>query len=116
MASNMLLFGWNRSIPGRERLSAEHFRDFVAYLGHLQGSGAIQSFDTIFLDLHGGDLNGFFLVRAEPAQLDALVASENWVAHMTRAGLHLEGAGVARGVTGDRILPRMELWSRTIPG
>jgi arylsulfatase len=26
-----MLFGWNRSIPGREKLSNEHFQDFVQY-------------------------------------------------------------------------------------
>ena len=28
MSSNVIFFGWNRSIPGRERLSAEHFGEF----------------------------------------------------------------------------------------
>ena len=36
MASNVLLFGWNRSLPGREKLSAEHFADITQYLGGLQ--------------------------------------------------------------------------------
>jgi hypothetical protein len=30
--SNAIFFGWNRSMPGRERLSAQHFDEFVAYL------------------------------------------------------------------------------------
>jgi hypothetical protein len=29
MNSNVIFFGWNRSIPGRERLSAAHFSEFV---------------------------------------------------------------------------------------
>jgi hypothetical protein len=29
MASNVILFGWNRSIPGREKVSAGHFDEFV---------------------------------------------------------------------------------------
>jgi len=29
MSSNAIFFGWNRSLPGRERQSAEHFGEFV---------------------------------------------------------------------------------------
>ena len=115
MSSNVVFFAWNRSIPGRERLSAEHFPQFVQYLTGLQQKGAIQSFDTVFLDPHGGDLNGFFLIRGEPGKLDALVASLDWVTHMTRALLHLEGSGTVRGLTGELIAARMDLWSKTIP-
>ena len=115
MSSNVVFFAWNRSIPGRERLSSEHFSHFVQYLSGLQQKGTIQSFDTVFLDPHGGDMNGFFLIRGEPAKLDGLVASAEWVTHMTRALLHLEGSGVVRGLTGDLIALRMELWSRMIP-
>jgi hypothetical protein len=30
MGSNVVLFGWNRPTPGRERLSAEHFPQLLA--------------------------------------------------------------------------------------
>ena len=63
MASNLILFGWNRSIPGREKLSAQHFDEFVKYLSGLQKNGAIQTFEVVFLNTHGGDLNGFFLIE-----------------------------------------------------
>jgi hypothetical protein len=115
MESNALFFGWNHSIRGRERLSAEHFQEFVQYLQGLQKKGAIQSFDTVFLNPHGGDLNGFFLIRGAGSKLDALLASEDWVTHMTRAGLHLDGSGAIRGVTGDLVAERMKLWSKHIP-
>ena len=115
MGSNVVLFGWNRSIPGRERLSAEHFTQFVAYLTGPQQKGSIQSFDTVFLDPHGGDLNGFFLIRGEPAKLDALMSTSEWVIHMTRALLHSEGSGAVRGLTGELIAGRMDLWSKLLP-
>jgi DNA-binding LytR/AlgR family response regulator len=111
----MVFFGWNRSVPGRERLSAEHFGEFAQYLGGLQQAGAIQSFDVAFLDIHGGDMNGFFLIRGDNAQLDTLTASQAWVMHMLRAGLHMEGAGVVRGATGDLVMERMSQWVQSIP-
>jgi hypothetical protein len=110
-----MLFGWTRSIPGREQISNQHFQDFVQYLGGLEKGGKIQGFDIVFLDIHGGDLNGFFLIRGESAQLDAMAASKEWETHMTRASLHLQGAGAVRGVTGKRVMERMNLWQELLP-
>jgi hypothetical protein len=115
MSSSIILFGWNRSIPGREKISAGHFDEFAKYLGGLQQKGAIEKFEVVFLDAHRGDLNGFFLIRGESAKLDALVSTTEWITHITRASLHLEGAGVIRGVTGDEIVKRMAMWASAIP-
>ena len=115
MATNALFFAWNRSIPGREKLSAEHFQDFVQYLTGLRENASITSFEPVFLESHGGDLNGFFLIRADTAKLDALVASEAWRTHMLRAALHLEGSGAVRGYSGDAVSGRMALWSSLLP-
>jgi hypothetical protein len=115
MSSNVIFFGWNRPVPGREGMSAEHFQEFMQYAGGLQQDGTIQSVEPVFLDAHGGDLNGFILIKGESAKLDALVSSEAWVTHMTRAGLHLEGSGAVRGATGDLVMERMSLWTGLIP-
>jgi len=115
MASNVVMFGWNRPVPGREKISGQHFGEFVNYLGALERNGAIQSFDTVFLDSHGGDLNGFFLIKGETAKLDTLLSSTEWITHTTRASLHLAGFGVIRGVTGNAVMDRMALWSSLIP-
>jgi hypothetical protein len=116
MSSNAIFFGWNRSLPGRERLSAEHFDEFVAYLRNLHKSGSIQSFDVVFLNPHGGDMNGFCLLRGDPGKLDAVMASDDWIKHTTRASMHLQGSGAVRAVTGDMIGKRMDLWRSLIPG
>ena len=115
MGSNVMLFGWNRSVPGREKVSAQHFEEFVKYLGAQQQKGAIQTFDVVFLDPHGGDLNGFFLIKGDSAKLDALVSRTEWITHITRAALHLDGSGAIRGLTGDEIRGRMALWTSLIP-
>ena len=115
MSSNVVFFAWNRSVPGREQVSGAHFSEFVQYLAGLQQKGAIKSFDTVFLNPHGGDMNGFFLIRGESAQLDALLSTTEWVTHITQAALHLLGAGVVRGVTGELVNERMEIWRKSIP-
>jgi hypothetical protein len=113
--ANMMLFGWNRSVPGREKVSAQHFEEFVKFLSGLQQKSTIQAFDIVFLDSHGGDLNGFFLIKGDSAKLDALISSPEWITHITRASLHLDGCGVVRGVTGNEIPGRMALWTSVIP-
>lgn len=115
MSRNVLFFAWNRSIAGREKLSAAHFQEFLQYLAARKQAGAIDSFEPVFLDTHGGDLNGFVLVRGEPGKLDALVASDDWQTHVTRAAHHLEGSGSVRGVAGDAVSERMALWTKHIP-
>ena len=115
MGTNTVFFGWGRSNPGREHLSAQHFEEFVKYLNGRKESKAIDDYEIVFLDLHGGDLGGFFLIKGESPKLDALLASAEWVTHMTRAAMHLENPGTIRGVTGNRVAERMALWSGLIP-
>lgn len=115
MGTNVLCFGWNRSLPGREMISAQHFQEFVEYLGVQKKSGLVESFDAVFLEPHGGTLNGFILIRGEPAKLTQLTGSADWVRHQTRAMHHLDGSLSVRGYTGAAIPERMEQWSKEIP-
>lgn len=114
MDRNVIFFAWDRAIPGREQISGAHFDEFVEYLTAQAQGGAIQGFDVVFLDPHGGDLNGFFLVRGDSASLDALTSTTEWAEHMTRAILHLEGSGAVRGSTGDSVAARMDLWRKHV--
>ena len=95
--------------------TVNRLQDFVQYLGGLQQDGTIQSFDVVFLNAHGGDMNGFFLIRGESAKLGELAASADWVTHMTRAMLHLESSGAVLGVTGEAVMERMKLWTSLLP-
>ncbi len=115
MGSNSIFFAWNRSIPGREKTSGSHFNDFVQYLTALQKSGAITSFEPVILEPHGGDLNGFFLVRGDSLKLDALASTNEWQSHMVRAALHLDGSGAVRAYAGSTVEDRMKLWTSLIP-
>jgi hypothetical protein len=106
--------GWDRSVPGREALSAAHFQEFLGYLGGLQQAGKIESFEPVLLSPHGGDLNGFFLIRGDSDQISALQASPEWQQHVTRGGHHLQGQGVVHGVTGEGVMAWMAIWSEVI--
>ena len=43
-----------------------------------------------------------------------MVEQENWVKHVIRANLNMEGVGLIRGVTGEKLIgERMKLWAAT---
>jgi hypothetical protein len=69
----------------------------------------------VILNAHGGDLNGFFLIRGEPTKLGALIETTDWMTHVKRGILHEEGFGVMRGSTGDQVMERLNLWMDLIP-
>jgi len=106
--------GWDRPVAGREAQSSELFQEFLQYLGGLQQAGTIQSFETVLLSPHGGDLNGFFLIRGDAASLAATESSEEWMTYVTRGGQVLEGLGVVRGATGEMVMQWMDRWGRLL--
>jgi hypothetical protein len=114
MNSNVLFFGWDHPIAGREKDGAEFFQELTGYFEKLQKERTIQSYETVLLNPHGGDLNGFFLLRGEGKKLGELRATEEWQTKMAHAVLCLEGSGIVRGVTGREIEPRMNLWTKTL--
>jgi hypothetical protein len=114
MGPNVILFGWNRPLPSRESTSVQHFQEFMEYLSTQKRSGVVESFDAVMLEPHGGTMNGFFLIRGEPAKLAELTASAEWMRHQVRALYHLDRAASVRGVTGAAVRERMELWTNVI--
>jgi hypothetical protein len=115
MASNVIFFGWHRSLPGRESLSGAHFQEFIKYLGERQAAGAIQSFEPVLLEPNGGRVEGFFLIRGEPARLAELADSPEWMQHVVRAMLHMDDTVIVRGVTGSAVGERLAMWMNAIP-
>lgn len=113
--SNAILFGWNRALPGREGMAAELFAHAVNYYTQLKTSGQIESWEPVFLNRHGGDLNGFFLIKGDHAKLDTVTSSDEWNDLVMRAEMYLSGVGVITGFTGAVIPEMMQRWTKLIP-
>ncbi|HET6445095.1 MAG TPA: hypothetical protein VFI27_11010 [candidate division Zixibacteria bacterium] len=111
MSKDVLFYGWNRAVPGREAQSAGLFQEFLQYLGGLEQEGAIDSFETVLLSTHGGDLNGFILIRGDRVNLDEVERREEWITYLTRAGLIMDGGGLIPGVTGEGVMEWMARWT-----
>lgn len=101
--ANTLILGWNRAVPGREKHAMELFQSCLAFWGKKQEAGQIESFEPILLGLHGGDMNGFFLIKGDPAKLDALQHEKDYVTLIMQLGLALDGFGANQGFHGERL-------------
>jgi hypothetical protein len=102
-----LFMGWKRSVPGREMDSIELFGGFNKYLDTLKDNGTITSHTPYFLDSHGGDLNGFWLINGDRTKLDEMTHSDEWMTYVAKGMYTMEGFGVIRAQTGAALQNRM---------
>ena len=101
MADSALFIGWGQVTRGREKRALQVFNESVEYWGGLQGDGKIEDFEVVLLTPHGGDLQGFALLRGSAEQVGALRADEEFQRRVTRADLIVESQGVIDALIGD---------------
>jgi hypothetical protein len=94
MATSGLFIGWGDIRSGRNAVANKVFAEALAYWPTLQAAGEIESFETVLLGAHGGDLSGFFLLRGDPERLGRLSMSPDFRRLMYRAQVVVEGLGV----------------------
>ena len=114
MADSVLFLGWNRSIPGREQQAMQLFQKTVEFYKGLQSDNRIASFEAVILGAHGGDLNGFFLLRGDAEKLGRLRGDDVFLDFVIEATYCLQGFGVVPGYTGEAIQDRLSRWSKLI--
>jgi hypothetical protein len=84
----------------------------MEYYASLQSDGRIESFEPVLLWAHGGDLNGFIIVRGDAEKLAGVEEDERFFDIMAEADYCLEGAGVVRGDIGESITNSISRWSK----
>ncbi len=114
MADAALFIGWGEIVRGREAEAAESFNATISYLAGLQEEGVIENFEPVFLEPHGGDLEGFFLVRGEAEKLAILRVDEEFGKVVMRAGLIADRVGVVGAAIGERLERQFGNWSEAI--
>lgn len=115
MADAAILVGWNEPKADREAMAAELFAESTRYYASLVANGTIESFEPVLLTRHGGDFNGFILIRGEAAKLDALKRSEEFIKLTVRAIVCLDGFGVIDAHIGAGLQRRMQMWTAALP-
>jgi hypothetical protein len=103
MADAALFVGWGQVVRGREKRALQVFNESVEYWGGLQGDGRIEDFELALLTPHGGDLQGFALLRGSEEQISALQADEEFQRRLARADLIIESLGVVPALVGEGI-------------
>jgi hypothetical protein len=114
--SNAILFGWNRPVVGREAIAGELFAHTVNFFERLKTQNQLESYEPVFLNPHGGDLNGFFLLKGTHVQLETLRTSDEFVDITMRAGMCLSNVGVIESFVGTTTINDvMTRWMKAIP-
>jgi hypothetical protein len=103
MADFGLFIGFGFPVRGRERQAIKVFNEVMEYYARLQQQGEIESFESVFLEPHGGDIGGFTLVRGDRDKLASIRTSDEFVRLSTRAQLIAEQFGVVGANLGERI-------------
>jgi hypothetical protein len=106
-----LLLGWNRVVPGNDQLAVELWQEMLAYLRRLHAEGQLEKFEIVLLGAHGGNLNGFVLIRADQVHLDRVRNSQEFLVFNVRANKVLEGFLVVRAHFGDEVAQIMRLYA-----
>lgn len=112
MAADASLFiGWNRTVAGKETQAAAFFRESLTLFAAFQKEGHIEHFEPVLLSAHGGDLNGFMLLKGMQAKLEALRHDERFVDMVLRGTLLTTNYGVVSGYVGQGLEKVMARWT-----
>ena len=114
MADSALFVGWGNAVRGRERQALKVFGDAIEFYGRLQQEGEIEAVEPVFLEPHGGDLGGFFLLRGDVDRLAALRVDDDFTHLMLRASLCVDNVGVVGADLAERLQRNMEYYTEQI--
>ena len=114
MADAGLFIGFGNPVRGREAEAVELFNETVGWYSRLQEEGEIEGFEPVFLEPHGGDLNGFFLIRGDAEKLSKLRVSEEFTQFTIKAALNVDSIGVVGADMGERLQRQMAFYTEQI--
>lgn len=115
MANDFVFIGWNRPVPGREHEAAELFGQSMVFYESQKKAGNLASYEPFLLDPHGGELNGFVLLRGTRAKLDAILASDEFQAIIVKGMVYIADLGVIHGIAGEAVPARIGQYMAAIP-
>jgi hypothetical protein len=116
MANQVLFLGWSRATVGREQQAMKLWGKTMEYYGKLETEGKVESWEPVLLSAHGGDMNGFFLIKGDAEKLDKIQREDAWIDLTIEANYCLDGFGLIRGWVGEGLTDVMTRWSNLITG
>ena len=112
MANAVIFLGWNRPTVGREQQAMQLFQKSLEFYGKLMAEGRIDSFEPIILSAHGGDLNGFILIRGNAKKLSEIKREETFIDLVIEGEYCVDGFGHVDGYIGDGLNDVMSRWAK----
>jgi len=112
MANAVIFLGWNRPTVGREQQAMDVFQKSIKFYGKLQNEGRIESFEPVILSAHGGDMNGFFLLRGDAEKLSEIKRDETFLNIVIEAEYCVDGFGHIDGYIGDGLNDVISRWAK----
>jgi len=110
MADSGLFIGFGAPVRGRERQATKVFNEAFEYYARLQQEGEIESFEPVLLEPHGGELDGFFLLRGDQDKLARIRSSEEFERLTVRAQLIVENLGIVGAALGGRLMSQLAVF------
>ena len=112
MADRVLFIGWNRAVVGREKQAMQLFQKYMEYFTKLKKEGRIESYEPVLLSAHGGDLNGFWLLKGSAQKFAEIRQDSAFGDLIIEAGYCLEGFGVVLGYIGEDLTNLLSRFSK----
>lgn len=116
MAADFGLFiGFGLVKSGKEQQALGVFMEAQQFNEKLKQRGDVESYETVLLELHGGDLGGFTLLRGTADKLNRLrYEDEEFQRLVSRASLVVDDFGVVGAAIGDRIRKQMGIFEQSV--
>ena len=111
METGALFVGWGSIISGREEAAARVLGEAMQYLERLKGEGTIADLEVVLLEPHGGDLEGFVLVKGEREAIARLRIDPEFVKTIVGVQLVHQKVGVVGAHTGAAMGSLLRMWS-----
>ena len=109
MATACLFIGFDRPHPGMHKEGMGALMESRAQIKKWEKEGWYESYELIGLTSHGGDMNGFILLKGERTKLDELRRTDEFERFSMRLSTVLGRFGVVPGVTEaglDKVMAR----------
>jgi hypothetical protein len=112
MKKGALFVGWGAIIPGREKSASRVLGEAMEYLQRLKEEGVIDSIDVVLLEPHGGELEGFVLIRGEHDCLAKLRGEESFLQTIVGVQLVHTKVGVIGAYADAEMQSVLQIWDQ----
>lgn len=114
MGDRVIFVGWNRAVIGREKMAMQLFQKAMDYYSKLKTAGKIDSFEPVVLTHHGGDLNGFIMLKGDAKKLAEIREEDTFIQLSIEGAYYLDGFGIVPGYIGEGVTNVLSRWSKLI--